>query len=395
MMEGDPYHGGSRFLKAADYRAPHHSEAGPTVPDRRGGGRRANQYARARHHGHDGAPGLRCLPQPVEPEPLDRRVLGRLGRGSGRPMVPMAHANDGGGSIRVPASECGLVGLKPSRGGDARPEGEGWMGATIDGVVSRSVRDTASMLDSASPAMSPVIPTPLPPRVSRTRRLHGPRPPSDRLFDILLMPAIVAIPSAGRGRQRRQAPRVPRPSRRGGPPGRFEDPEFISHFITIVASATAADIALWERELGRPAGPDDLEGDNLAFRAIGDGVSARPTWMRSTRLHAWARRFQSWWHDDGFDLLLTPTLAVPPPEIGYLSDPELGGHRVTEVLQYTAEFNVTGQPAVSLPLHWTTDGLPVGVQLVAPYSREDVLIRIAAQLETAQPWADRTPLVHA
>ena len=178
-------------------------------------------------------------------------------------------------------------------------------------------------------------------------------------------------------------------------PAALEDPEMIPRFITIVATATAASIAQMEREIGRSVGPDDIEGDNLAFRAIGDSVPA-PVYVEAVNwLHEWSRRVQTWWLEDGFDLLLTPTLAVPPPEIGYLSDPELGGQRVVEVLQYTAQFNITGQPAVSLPLFWTAGDLPVGVQLVAPYAREDLLIRVASQLEEARPWADRLPAVHA
>jgi amidase len=106
----------------------------------------------------------------------------------------------------------------------------------------------------------------------------------------------------------------------------------------------------------------------------------------------------SWWlptdGTSGFDLLLTPTVATPPPRIGYLSEPG-EGRRINEVLQYTSQFNVTGQPAISLPLHWSADGLPIGVQLVAAPHREDLLVRVAAQLEAAAPWAHRRPPVHA
>ena len=94
------------------------------------------------------------------------------------------------------------------------------------------------------------------------------------------------------------------------------------------------------------------------------------------------------------DATLTPVIATPPPPIGYLSGPE-GGMRVREVLQFTAQFNVSGQPAISLPLYWNADGLPVGVQLVAGYGREDVLVQVAAQLEAAQPWASRRPAISA
>ena len=94
---------------------------------------------------------------------------------------------------------------------------------------------------------------------------------------------------------------------------------------------------------------------------------------------------------------MTPTLGAPPPKLGWFTEngPLEEGARITSFIPYTAQFNMTGQPAVSLPLHWTDDGLPVGVQLVAAYGREDLLVRLAAQLETAAPWADKRPRVHA
>jgi amidase len=127
-------------------------------------------------------------------------------------------------------------------------------------------------------------------------------------------------------------------------------------------------------------------------------VSAADYLLNLTALNTWIRDMMSWWHpadgSAGHDLLLTPVLATPPPKIGYLSGPE-GGMRVREILQFTAQFNVTGQPAISLPLYWTAEGLPVGVQLVAAFGREDVLVRVAAQLEAAQPWSARRPAISA
>jgi amidase len=168
--------------------------------------------------------------------------------------------------------------------------------------------------------------------------------------------------------------------------------EFAENFRTIVATWTAHDLMHLESIVGRPVGEGDLEPANLTLASIGRGVSGAQYIDAMTRVHLWCRRVVSWWNE--FDLLVTPTLAAPPPPIGYLSEPGKG-NRIFELLQYTAQFNVTGQPAISLPLHMTATGLPVGVQIVAAYGREDLLIRIAAQLEAAVPWADRRPPVHA
>ena len=116
------------------------------------------------------------------------------------------------------------------------------------------------------------------------------------------------------------------------------------------------------------------------------------------RLHGYTRRVAQWW-EDGFDLLLTPTLPEAPPLLGAFRpdpvDPAATGLSAMAFAAFTLPFNVTGQPAISLPLHWSADGLPVGVQLVAAYDGEDLLLRVAAQLEVAQPWAERRPPLHA
>jgi amidase len=112
-------------------------------------------------------------------------------------------------------------------------------------------------------------------------------------------------------------------------------------------------------------------------------------------LEGFRRRTASFWSKQGFDLLCTPVLALPPARLGELSDPLEGERRELETLRFTGQFNVSGQPAASLPLHWGVDGLPIGVQLVADYGREDVLIRVASQLEQACAWADRHPPMHA
>ena len=152
------------------------------------------------------------------------------------------------------------------------------------------------------------------------------------------------------------------------------------------------------RKVGEPLQEGDVEPLTQALVDMGRAVPA-PEWLYSREwLQANARQLLSWWDDDGFDLLLTPTIAEVPPELGSFEgapdNPLHGIFRAGEVVPFTPPFNVSGQPAISLPLRWTDDGLPVGIQLVAARNREDVLLRVAAQLEAAAPWSDRIPPVH-
>jgi amidase len=314
-------------------------------------------------------------------------------------MVPVAHANDGGGSIRVPASECGLVGLKPTRGRVSLGPliGEAWAGGTIDGSVTRTVRDAAAVLDVISgrmpgePYYAPALPRPLREEVGadpgRLRIGMLDRPGLDGLLDHPECRAAVAgaarlLESLGHHVDE-------------STPAAMFDEEFIVHFGTIIAADVEATMQAFEMALGRPIDDDELEPRNVGYRQLGRILPAYRYLQSRAWIGVWARRMGQWW--TGHDLLLTPTVGAPPPELGWFTadGPEAETGRITSFLPYTAQFNMTGQPAVSLPLHWTPEGLPVGVQLVAAYGREDVLVRIASQLEAAAPWIDRRPPVHA
>jgi amidase len=173
------------------------------------------------------------------------------------------------------------------------------------------------------------------------------------------------------------------------------DPEFIQHFTLIIAADTETWMRGYETALGRPIEDDEIEPRNAVYRAIGRTLGVVTYLQSRAWLSTWARRMADWWND--YDLLVTPTVGAPPPELGWFTagGAESEGQRVVSFIPYTAQFNMTGQPAVTLPLHWTPDGLPVGVQFVAAFGREDLLIRVAAQLEQAAPWAHRRPPVHA
>jgi amidase len=147
--------------------------------------------------------------------------------------------------------------------------------------------------------------------------------------------------------------------------------------------------------LGRSISDEEIEPRNAAYRAAGRAMGAVEYLGARAWFGTWARQMAGWWADA--DVLVTPTVGAPPPRLGWFTGggPGEEGKRVASFIPWTAQFNMTGQPAVSLPLHWSADGLPVGVQLVAAYGREDVLVRLAAQLEQAAPWADRRPQVSA
>ncbi len=400
VMRGEPNHMGTRALKAVDYRSPVDSALYRRF-------RAAGFVAIGRANTPEMGSTITTEPLAYGPARnpwnLDHSTGGSSGGSAAAVaagIVAVGHANDGGGSIRVPASECALVGLKPSRGrvSTAPLVGESWAGATVDGCVTRSVRDTAAVLDAISgyeagdPYMAPPFARPLasevgvdPGRLRIGVLDRSPDVPSHPDCEAAVAVAAKLLESLGHHLDQSS-------------PAAMSDAGMQERFITILVASTAHDIRLIEGILGRPVAEGDLEPDNVFFGEMGKAVSAADYLLAVTGQHAWSREMLSWWHpadgSAGHDLLLTPVIATPPPPIGYLAGPE-GGMRVRELLQFTAQFNVTGQPAVSLPLYWTADGLPVGVQLVAAYGREDLLVRVAAQLEAAQPWSSRRPSVSA
>jgi len=313
-------------------------------------------------------------------------------------VVPLAHANDGGGSIRIPASACGLVGLKPSRGRlSLGPDlGEGWSGMLAEGVVALSVRDTARCLDACAgpmPGDPCTAPAPARPFAEEVARDPGP-------LRVGLCAEIPGAPGAVHAECRAAAEAAARRLEALGHavepshPKALEEPGVSDLFATLVTAEATRQAEELAAILGRPLAEGDLEAYTAALVEQGRGVTGAACLAARSALAAWSRRAARFW-SDGFDLLLTPTLAAPPPPLGVLSSaagaPAELLERVRLLVAFTSPWNATGQPAISLPLHTGAGGLPVGVQLVAPLYREDLLLRVAAQLEREAPWLERLP----
>jgi amidase len=402
LSAGDPYAAGVKAARAAGYVADHDS----VVTER------------------FRAAGLVCLGRTNTPElglvpTTEGEAYGScrnpwdLGRSSGGSsggsaaavasgMVPVAHASDGGGSIRIPASECGLVGLKPSRGRVPMwPEvAEGWGGMAVQLAVSRSVRDTAAMLDAAAGPCPGDLHTPPGPG-GPWRREIGADPGRLRIGLLTSSPegsttthpeCVTAAEETARLLEslgHTVEPEFPRA---------LADPDISQAFLPCYGTWTALELDWWGALLGRPLTAGDVEPATWAVAEVGRGVTGTQFVAALSAVHRYSARVQRWWAE-GWDLLLTPTISEPPPSLGqYAARPDNPFWAVTRSVvevAYTIPFNMTGQPAISLPLHWTTEGLPVGSQLVAAYGREDLLLRVAAQLEQARPWSDRRPPLHA
>src|SRR2546426_844214 len=316
-------------------------------------------------------------------------------------LVPAAHANDGGGSIRIPASECGLVGLKPSRGRISCGPGLGEFlgGLAIEGVLTRSVRDTAAILDAIAgpmPGDPHTAPPPARPFAAEVGAAVGKlrvglltRPPGGQFAS---HPDTVAA-AEGAARLLTSLGHTVEVSH----PEALDDLESARHFTTMYATGMTHLLDVLGHIVGRTLGPEDVDPLNWGLAEMGR-CSAEEYLATREWIARYTRRVASWWAG-GFDLLLTPTLTAPPPPLGSFvpdaRDPVTVGIRASQLAAFTSPFNLTGQPAISLPLHWGTDGLPIGVQLVAAYGREELLIRVAAQREAARPLADRRPPIHA
>ena len=310
-------------------------------------------------------------------------------------IVPLAHATDGGGSIRIPASCCGIFGMKPTRariplGPD---QGEGWSGMSVHHAVSRSVRDSAALLDATSgagsgdPYAAPAQPGPFLAEVGadpgRLRIALSVVPPSGVAVDPECLRAArdAALLCETLGHEVSEA-----------------TPEIDGSLLArstaqIIAASTRSTLDLRASQLGRTLSADDVERGTWTLAQMGSSISGADYVAAVRSIHGLGRQLAGFF--ESYDVLLTPTAARPPLLLGELDtmSEDFGTYLATlgSFRGFPELFNATGQPAMSVPLHWTPEGLPVGVQFAGRFGAEATLFRLAAQLEQAAPWADRRP----
>lgn len=332
-------------------------------------------------------------------------------------IVPAATATDGGGSIRIPASCCGLFGLKPSRGRvTLGPQyGELWNGAVAGHVLTRSVRDSAGFLDvlagnlpgdpytiaaPARPYREEVSRDPKKLRIAFSTQALIDAQPTDPVCVQAVKDTARLLEKLGHTVEEVALP--------------YEKSIVTEAFFVNVLSETAATLRELSRYLGRPVRREDVELNTWAQSRLAEGFSAADAAFQKRRWNSLNRAMGNF--HETYDLFLTPTLPRPPIQIGAFQNTpseqrqlklidSLGGlkylkgtkivndlaERSLGYIAYTVITNITGQPSMSVPLHWSADGLPIGIMFAAKLGDEATLFQLAAQLETAQPWFHKRP----
>lgn len=331
-------------------------------------------------------------------------------------LVPLAHGNDGGGSIRMPASCCGVFGLKPTRGRNPFGPvlGEVFQGLSCDHVLTRSVRDSAAILDAtAGPDVGAPYVAPVPVRPFLAEVGADPSPlriaftAKPFLADFVHEDCVTGLAETVQlcrelsHEVEEAAPEI-------------DGPGFVRAYLTLVCGETRANIEDAENYLGRKAKARDFEPATWILGLLGQKMSAGEFARALNLLRHTGRQMGQFF--ETYDVLLTPTLAMPPVVTGSLKPTptmqaamkliaslNAGGlittlGKLDEIAQQTFRFmpytplaNASGQPAMSVPLHWNAAGLPIGMQFVGRFGDEATLFRLAGQLEQARPWQDRIP----
>lgn len=315
-------------------------------------------------------------------------------------IVPAAHGSDGGGSVRIPAASCGLFGFKPTRARlpDGPYAGEGWAGMAIEGYLTRSVRDTAVLLDATqgTDLGAPYAAPPLRDSYSAAAKVSS-RPLRIAFATTTLTgdpidpeckKAVLATAKLLQDMGHVVEEALPKADTIG----------MMKAWTAIVACGTA----LWVRQVlarkGRELQQGDLEPVAMDACRYAKSISGDQYLEAVEKVHAYGREMAAFFV--GYDVLVTATLAEPPAQVGRFNhsresyvDYRLGENGIFAYSPFTAAFNATGQPAASVPMHWTGDGLPVGIHLASPFGEDELLMTLCADLERAEPWFDRRPPV--
>ncbi len=394
---GDPLHLGNVAMKAAGYRHP--TDAHITRAYRRAGmvilGRTNTPELGAVATTEPLAYGPTRNPWHLDHSPGGSSGGAAAAVASG--MVPVANASDGGGSIRIPASSCGLVGLKPSRGRISMGPLQDEWGVSVQHVVSVTVRDTASLLDACAgyvPGDGVVAPLPSRPFADEVGA------PVERLrIGLMTRPLAGPVDTACDAAVRGAAAWF----EQQGHLVEESHPEALEAWagddagMVIWGVNMQANLARMGQMIGRELGEADMEPATWGLVQLTRDVTGLRLAQAQAAQHRLRRDAAAWW--ERYDLLLTPTSAIAPPPLGDLvareGDPLRALVRSSPLATFTAPWNATGQPAVSLPFAMSSTGLPIGIQLVGAYAREDLLLRVAAAMESDLRWDLRRAGVHA
>ena len=405
---GDPMHNGNRAMKEANYTSP--SDSWLVARYRRAGfifvGRTASPELGLIATTESDASGP--TRNPWNPAYSPGGSSGGSAAAVAAGLVPVATASDGGGSIRIPASACGLVGLKPSQGRITAGPDRFESGLAVEHCVTRSVRDAAVILDAThGPGIGDQVVAPPPQRMYTYELNADPTPlrigfTTTSRFGASDPGCVIAVTDAAdllAALGHHVEPNVP--------PAFDRLRDVARSFGALWAIGARQSVDTMSRLLGRDLGDNDMEA--YTWSVVQQVSLLGPMSYASTLsfLASFRREMARWWaptdgslgeRGAGFDLLLTPTTAITTPELGALVPHPDHPERLranAHMSAFTAMANITGQPAISIPLDIGLNGLPQGVQLIAAYGREDLLLRTARQLEEASPWAQRRPRIHA
>lgn len=389
-IAGEPLWCGNRVLKAHDHRAARDSSVVTALRD-------AGFAILGRTNTAEFGATITTEPEALPPcrNPWDPTLsAGGSSGGSAAAVaagfVPVALGTDASGSTRIPASSCGTIGFKPTTGRIVQDrEDHTWFGLSSIGLLARSTRDIRGTLDVLVRH----------PRTS-AEGSHGPLPPvtqwqreSVRPLRIVVVTEDTTVLDDDNARAlagtadllRTMGHSVSRQT-----PAFLTDPGFHRNFVRVVGAGLAAEIRSWEAALAEQIFPQNLDATTRPLAALGVGLSKAELaearqWLRQFRYRA-----QDWWAGP-VDILVTPVLTKAAIPMGWFSEPTDGPRRVRDAMKFTAQFNVTGDPAMSLPCAQTTRGTPLGLQFVAAHGNDDLLLALARDIERSVPWDERRP----